>query len=236
MIDIKEQEELLITIARKIRKQMTIYAIGGTAMMFLALKNTTKDIDLVFLDDKDRQEFKRAAEELGYTFYDPILTYGSKENKPIMLTRGKQREERLDLFTKEIILFTFTEEMASRATATHEFYRNLIIKIADPHDLIILKCATDREKDREDIIEIITKTQVNWNTVIEEAKNQVKHGKTTALFELGCFLEELKEKRKADVPQETLDKLFSLVKKQAEEKQKNTQKNAKIPSHTFKPD
>ena len=54
----------------------------------------------------------------------------------------------------------------------------------------------------------------------EEARKQIVLGKDKAAFELGYFLEELKNKMNVEIPQEILDELFEIVKKQAEEKQK----------------
>jgi hypothetical protein len=46
MIDIQQQEAMLTAIGKILPKKIFVYAIGGTAMMFLGYKNTTKDIDL----------------------------------------------------------------------------------------------------------------------------------------------------------------------------------------------
>ena len=52
------------------------------------------------------------------------------------------------------------------------------------------------------------------------SKKQIELGKDKAAFELGYFLEELKNKMNVEIPKEILDELFEIVKKQAEEKQK----------------
>ena len=57
MISIEEQQKLMLAIAKKLNSRINIYAIGGTAMMFLGLKDTTLDIDLVFENEKDREIF-----------------------------------------------------------------------------------------------------------------------------------------------------------------------------------
>src|SRR3989344_74430 len=217
MIDIKEQQDLLLDVARKLKKQITVYAVGGTAMMFLGLKDATKDIDLVFASEEDRREFKKAAIDLGYNLFSSVHVYGTKPNQPIMLARGKEREERFDLFVKEVIHFIFSEEMMKRATATYEFDVNLILKIADPHDLILMKCATDRLKDKDDVRDIINKTKIDWEIIINEALNQIKLGKERAIWDLTAFVDDLL-KLKVDIPREVRNKLFKLLEKQIHQK------------------
>src|SRR3989338_6971137 len=215
MITIEQQQKLLLNVSRRLTKNITIYAIGGTAMMFLGFKDATLDIDLVFENEKDRAIFKEAVKSLGYLEMDAIKIYGAKRNTPEML---KLDDERFDLFVVEVIDFIFSENMRQRAEQIHQFEHNLVLKIANPHDIILMKCATDRIKDKDDARRIINSTKINWDIIIDEAKKQMELGKDRAVFDLGFFLEELKTKMNIDIPQEVLDKLFSIVEKQAKDK------------------
>src|SRR3989338_3148872 len=143
MITVDAQLNLLLAISNKLTKQITVYAIGGTAMMFHGLKDATLDVDLVFENTHSRDAFKTALLALGYNKMDSILVYGKKKNHPEMFTLGK---ERFDLFVHDVIDFVFSNAMRERAASIHKFNTNLILKIADPHDLILMKCATDRLK------------------------------------------------------------------------------------------
>ena len=217
MIDVNEQQDLLQNIAKKLKREITVYAVGGTAMMFHGMKDATKDIDLVFNDEKERKIFEKAAKSLGYKEFDSIVVYGTKkENQPIMLARGDA--ERFDLFNYHVISFFFSDNMKKRAENTIEFGEKLTLKIADVHDLILMKCATNRQKDAEDVQTIIETQKIDWRIIIEEAKHQVTLGKSTAIFELGEFLEKLKEELKVDIPKEVINELFDLVIEQAKEK------------------
>ncbi len=51
--------------------------------------------------------------------------------------------------------------MIERAKDTYEFGVNLILKIADPHDIILMKCATDKIKDKDDAKEIMNRSKVD---------------------------------------------------------------------------
>jgi hypothetical protein len=217
MITVDEQQKLFLNIARMLNKKITAYAVGGTAMMFLGLKDSTLDIDLVFENEKDKNTFREAIKSLGYREIDAIKVYGARGNQPEML---KLNDERFDLFVVNVIDFVFSENMRKRAESIHQFGENLILKIADPHDIILMKCATDRLKDKDDARKIINLGKIRWELLVEEAKKQIELGKDKAAFELGYFLEELKNEMSVEIPQETLDELFEIVKKQAEEKQK----------------
>jgi len=221
MINIREQQDLLNNIAQVLERKIVAYAIGGTAMMFHGIKDTTKDIDLVFESENNRSHFLEAAISLGYKKFDSVIVYGAeKENQPIMLSRTKN-SERIDLFNYDVISFSFSENMKKRAENIIEFGENLIVKIADVHDLILMKCATDRLKDSEDVKAIIETQQISWSIVIEEAKHQMTIGRTHAIFELGNFLDRLKQDLKLDIPKEILDELYDLLIEEAEDKKRN---------------
>jgi hypothetical protein len=118
MITVTEQQKLLLNIARKLKQKVTAYAVGGTAMMFLGIKDSTLDIDIVFENEKDKNIFKEVVKSLGYGEMDPVKVYGTKRNRPEMLTLN---DERFDLFVIEVIDFIFSESMQKRAESIHQF-------------------------------------------------------------------------------------------------------------------
>lgn len=208
MISTKAQEDLLIEISRRLKKRMTVYAIGGTAMMFHGFKDQTLDIDLVFSSERDRSEFMEAAQSIGYEYMDHIRVYGKKENQPKMVKRAG---ERFDLFLNHIISFTFSESMKKRTSQTHEFGNTLIIKVADYHDIILMKCSTERAKDREDIQNIMAKTKIDWSIFIDEATVQNNLGNGRAVFFLFDTLLFLKNKIKIKIPKSVFNELWELI-------------------------
>lgn len=222
MITIDQQQKLLLNVARRLTRKITVYAIGGTAMMFLGFKDATLDIDLVFENDKDRAVFKESIKSLGYLEMDAIKIYGVKRNTPEMF---RLNDERFDLFVVEVVDFIFSEKMRQRAEQTHQFGDTLILKIANPHDIILMKCATDRLKDKDDARKIINSTKINWNIIIEEAKNQITLGKERAVFDLTGFLEDLRKMMDVNISSEIMEKLFELVERQVEEKKKKSRED-----------
>lgn len=217
MIRTKDQEQLLLQLGNLLERPCTCYAIGGTAMMYYGLKDVTLDVDLVFLNERERDTLSKGLRELGYRQMDACTVYGDRKNKPLMLTRG---DERFDLFLNDIISFTFSKPMARRATLRHE-YGKLTVHVTEPEDIILLKCATDRVKDQEDAIRIINGHDINYDVLISEAAEQRRLGHSQAMFELGCFLEELSEAG-VTIPSGVLDTLYGLVEEQL--KRKRTKK------------
>lgn len=215
MITIDQQQKLLLSVARRLTRKITVYAIGGTAMMFLGAKDSTLDIDLVFENEKDRESFKEAINSLGYLEMDTIKVYGVKRNAPEMFRLG---DERFDLFLSEVVDFIFSDDMRKRAEQIHQFGDKLILRIANPHDIILMKCATNRIKDKDDARRIINSEKIDWDIMINEAKKQIELGKERAAFELGCFLEDIKTQMKLNIPQKVLNELFRIVEKQAKGK------------------
>ena len=115
--------------------------------------------------------------------------------------------------------------MRLRAEQIHQFGETLILKIANPHDIILMKCATDRSKDKDDARKIINSTEIDWKIIIEEAKNQIKLGKERAVFDLTGFLEDLRKMMGVNIPPEIMKKLFELVERQIKEKKKKSIEN-----------
>ena len=165
MIDVQQQEDMLIAIGRTLPKKMSVYAIGGTAMMFMGIKNATLDIVLIFHKKSDREEFMNVLRKLGTKESDVTLVYGLKA----ILRLCRFNNCRFDMFMDKIITSTFSDGMKERI---NNAFGNLIIKIADPSDILIMKSVTSRDKDLEDIISIVNKSRINWNNIVEESKNR----------------------------------------------------------------
>ncbi|MEK6873274.1 MAG: DUF6036 family nucleotidyltransferase [Nanoarchaeota archaeon] len=217
MINIKQQEEILIALGNILEKKIVVYAIGGTAMMLRGIKDSTLDIDLVFDKKDDRDKFIFALKQLGAKDFDVTIVYGLKNNIPIMLKLG---DARFDLFMNKIITSTFSDKMKERANQNHEFGKNLIIKAANSHDIIIMKCVTSRTKDLEDISVIMQNNDINWDIITDEAQQQVNLGNENAIVSIGEKLEKLNNKKIIEVPKQILDKLWVMLKEQSKKKSK----------------
>jgi predicted nucleotidyltransferase len=195
MITTKDQDELFRLVAEYLGKNISCIAIGGTAMMFLGYKTATKDIDLVFAAEEDRDTFVKAILKLGYREREIGDIYDGKRkkhaHKPRMYTRG---EERFDLFVGNVfgmsIDFTQSAIVERRDyLGTHELTVSLLAK----EDLILLKAVTRRERDHEDIETIIHAERfIDWDSIINKAIDQRKNN-PWIIIDLEETMQELKD-------------------------------------------
>ena len=216
MIDSDRQDELFKFLGEKLKKRIECFVIGGSAMMYYGIKGLTKDIDLVFENEKDREEIIKLLKEMGYRERDTKILYLKKKNTPILLQRN---DTRLDLFWKKIINTVLSEGMKKRIGSVYE-YSNLVVKVVSPEDLIITKCATERAGDRADASEIIKRARINWDIVIDESIYQAKVTPYSFPVFLFDFLHELKEDLKADIPETVIAKVRKIGERMLLEKAK----------------
>ena len=169
MIGVEDKEQLFRLIADYIEKDVECVAIGGTAMMFLGYKATTKDIDLVFKNKKDREVFCSAIEKLGYLRKSARFVYEAKKlNQRTMPLLYSRSDERFDLFAMDVFGYKLNFD---NFLQRHDYIgkRELIIFTAPKEELVILKAVTNRDKDYEDI-EIIAKTEnPDWGRIVDMA-------------------------------------------------------------------
>ncbi len=213
MISITGQNELFKLIGTKLDEKAECMAIGGTAMMFYGAKTETKDIDLVFLDKKSFNLTKNALQDLGFTEKKRISNifahYDYAANKPVMM---EGRDTRFDLFLNEVICFKISQSIIERIREVHEF-GSLIVKLASPEDIILLKCATERQKDRDDAVSLIKKFNIDWDIVLNESITQTNIGGDVFPVFLFDFLYDLKEDFKVDIPKEVMSKIRKIGEK-----------------------
>lgn len=208
MVDLTKQNELFLTIGRNLKKKRECFLIGGSAMMYYGVKEATKDIDIVFLHKKDRDDVLRVLDELGFSERaTKFILYHRKKNIPMLMELG---ESRIDLFLKKIISFEFTDDMVKRVHKVLE-YENLIVKVVSLEDIILLKCATERAGDRIDVKAILEKVDVNWDYIIDESIKQTRIAGDMFPVYLYDFLTELKEDLKADIPNDVIKKIRNIA-------------------------
>ncbi len=197
MITAKDQLDLFRLIAKNLSKDIECYAFGGTAMMFYGYNDETKDIDLLFEKEEDRQEFVKAIEKLGFEKSDPIRIFIPEKlrekNRPVMYNR---EEARFDLFVKQIFKTLISPKMQEDLYAVHEFKenKNLVVKVLRKEHIVFLKAITERDKDLEDILTIVKKEKTfDWGYLVKEAAWQHRHGDKWALLDTEKTMKELKK-------------------------------------------
>ena len=222
MINVQEQISLFRIIGGQLKNRVECIAIGGSAMMFYGAKNTTKDVDLVFLKEEDLIEVKKILYNSGFDErknIKGIFREDEAAGKPVMMD-GK--ETRFDLFLNEVIGFRIHEKTIERLKESHEF-GNFIVKTASPEDILMMKGCTEREKDRDDAAELIKKFNINWNIILDEASNQTKIGIAAFPLLIYDFLTELRDNFKVDIPKNITRELLTIAEKRLEELKKKGQ-------------
>src|SRR3989344_3661804 len=213
MINLKEQEDLFKAIGDQLNERTECLLIGGSAMMYYGVKETTKDIDLVFLEEEQRKSVINILLNLGYKTREIKTLYKRKENIPILM---EFKDSRLDIFLKKVISFNITSQVIERIKKVYE-YNKFIIKIVSQEDIILMKCATERAGDRIDAKELINNYNIDWNVIINESLNQTKFKELLYPLSLYDFLKELKEDLKAVIPNEILNKIEKIAENKLDE-------------------
>src|SRR3989338_10763191 len=114
MINLEEQISLFKIIGAQLKGKMECIAIGGSAMMFYQAKNTTKDVDLVFLKKEDLEEVKEILFNSGFNERNNIkgiFREDEETSKPVMM---ESPETRFDLFLNEVIGFKIHQATIER--------------------------------------------------------------------------------------------------------------------------
>jgi hypothetical protein len=222
MINFDEQARLFTLIGTELEERTECILIGGSAMLFYNAKEITKDIDIVAMDKKAFGRIKNVLERIGFsekkllTIFKHYELVEEDKVKPVIM---QLKDTRIDLFLKKVICFEITDSIIERISEVHEF-GNLIIKIISPEDIILLKCATDREKDRLDALELVKRFNIKWDAIIKESIRQTELEETVFPVYLYDFLLELKENFKADIPEKVIDEVFDVSEKAIEKAMK----------------
>jgi len=197
MITHEDQLDLFKIIANEIKKDIECYAFGGTAMMFYGFKEETKDIDLLFEDVKERDEFIEAIKKIGFEESSPVKVYIPEKlrdkHRPLMF---KREDYRFDIFVKKIFHTIISPKMKENVYAIHEFKEKhrVKIKVLRTENIVQLKAVTERQNDFDDIRAIVEKDKnFDWQYLIDEALWQHQHGDSWAIIDVEKTIRELKK-------------------------------------------
>ncbi|MDP3640097.1 MAG: hypothetical protein Q8R53_02745, partial [Nanoarchaeota archaeon] len=196
MISQQDQMDLFTFIAKQIRKDIVCYAFGGNAMMYYGYKDETKDVDLVFEHEEEREEFLRVLQQMGYEEFSLLRIYIPEKlkdkHKPIVV---KREEGRFDLFVKKIFQTLLSPKMTEDVFAVHEFKgkHTLTVNVLRKEMLVILKSVTSRDRDFDDIVTIVRNDKhFDWAYFLEEVQWQVQQGDGWVLLDVERMMRELK--------------------------------------------
>src|SRR3989338_7218568 len=168
-----EIDKLFEEIDNSMNQNARVYVIGGAALLHRGMKAATKDIDLVVATKKEFFEIQNTLNKIQFTTQIP-----GKEYTHLNLSQIFQREDfRIDLFEKEVCgRFSLSEEMIKRAPSVIKLKR-LEVFLCSNEDIFLFKTMTEREGDLTDCISIAATQNLDWEVILEELQEQIKHSK-----------------------------------------------------------
>ena len=197
MITQKDQLALFTLLSKELKRDITCYAFGGTAMMFYGYKDETKDIDILFSTEEERKEFIRVLTFFGYSEKSALNIYiPEKLRDPHRLLMYQKDDSRFDLFSKKIFQTLLSPKMQEDLFAVHEFKGkcNFQMKILRKEHLVLLKAVTDRITDFDDIKKIISLEKgFDWQYFLDEVAWQYQNGNSWIIMDSEKMMKELQK-------------------------------------------
>ncbi len=180
MFDAAYINQELEKIGVRIKRPMSIYLIGGCAMSFRNLKETTKDIDIVFRDKADYEVFCEAL--FGAQYFEPFTI--KSEHELLHATRMFENKDgfHLDLFVKQVIKkLVLSHSMIARAEL-FKTYGNLSVYLLSKEDIFLFKglASEGRKRDLPDMQ--VLYPNLNWKVIENELNSQSLAEDLRALF------------------------------------------------------
>ncbi|MFZ2455702.1 MAG: hypothetical protein WAX07_04435 [Candidatus Altiarchaeia archaeon] len=199
---------------------VTTYHIGGNAMCWYGLKDTTKDTDLVFIEDVELFEtalisggFLRTDEQVKYKIGEPYARYSEIKNTP--LDKPFIPGLDIDLFFKDICgKITFSQGMVSRSAIIWES-GNLMNRICSKEDIFIFKAVAGRPDDVVDM-RSLAESGLNWDSVADEYISQLSRLRRPIVLEISEIftqsISNLREDSKISLPNSFTKKIARINK------------------------
>ncbi len=170
--DAKYIDKELGEIGRRVKKQIDIYLIGGCAMSFRGLKESTKDVDIVLRDAKSFEAFCDALFGAQYADAELVKIIGEYRNLEAAKMFENKDKFHLDLFVGRVCgKMKLSDAMAGRA----EFYRtygHMSIYLIAKEDIFLFKslASEGRKRDLDDMRVIYP--NLDWKTMEKELEAQ----------------------------------------------------------------
>src|SRR3989344_1092157 len=153
-INANELYELLESISEYIEIEVQMYALGGTALTILGVKQSTRDIDININSSKQYNYIREIFEKIGF-----------KNNRS--LRWFTQEGLAFDLFHGSNILGTQLMDDCLKLSKFIRKIGNIELYTLSLYDIIISKLARGDERDFIDIKHIFEKENINLKVLVE---------------------------------------------------------------------
>lgn len=191
-------ESVFSEIGNALQVPVSVYLLGGGAMVFRSQKSATKDLDLVFVSGKDYSAFIKTLPKLG--FNKRAIRFISTEYKKMDAQSiwDEPNGFRLDLFVNIVCkALSLSKGMAKRSELLNTYGR-LSVRMVSNADIILFKGITERSDDVDDIAFIFRSSDIDWDVILHECEEQSKVNPWYG--PLSDKLYEIKEKYGIDAP------------------------------------
>jgi hypothetical protein len=163
-------ESELRRVGRQLEIELTVYLIGGGAMSFRGLKETTKDIDLIVTDGDDLRVLQAVLLDNGYD----IVKEPGEEYDDLGAQRILENDDgcRIDIFNQQVIdKLVLSEGMRRRSEAYLDAGR-LSVALVSSEDIFLFKSVAGRTDDIEDMFSLV-QTELDFDVIEDELEQQI---------------------------------------------------------------
>lgn len=158
-------------VGRQLETKLTVYLIGGGAMAFRGLKNTTKDIDLIVTDGNDLRVLQAALLDNGYD----IVKEPGAEYDDLGAQRILENDDgcRIDIFNQQVIDKLVLSEGMQRRSEAYLDAGGLSVELVSAEDIFLFKSVAGRTDDIEDMFALV-QTELDFNVIEDELERQIE--------------------------------------------------------------
>ncbi|PIO02650.1 hypothetical protein COX85_02220 [Candidatus Micrarchaeota archaeon CG_4_10_14_0_2_um_filter_55_9] len=198
----KELLEELREVGESLSTRVTAYLIGGCSMSLRGLKDSTKDVDLVFADKQELNAFSEALEARGYEKY--LEVNGEYEQLGTEVIYRKKGAAGFDLFLKTVCrALRLSKGMRKRAKLLGETGK-LAVFLCSEEDVFLFKSITERPQDVDDMAALLEskREEFDWEAFKKEVEEQSRDYPNLSIL-ASNKLSELKEKHELKAPIES---------------------------------
>lgn len=146
--------QLLRAVDGELDARMTLVLVGGTALTFLDLKDSTRDIDLLIPSERDRRRLCRSFSALGFRELSPIRW-------------ETDRGYTIDLFAGNYVFVVGLLDDFLELSPRVGSFRHIALHALDPYDLVITKLARSDPRDLDDIRTMFERCGLDRRRLIE---------------------------------------------------------------------
>jgi len=163
-------EAELKRIGTQIETSLTVYLIGGGAMAFRDLKNTTKDIDLIVTSGDDLQQLQTVLLANGYE----IVKDPGEEYDELGAQRTLENDDgcRIDVFNQQVIDKLVLSSGMRQRSERYLDVGELSVELVSAEDIFLFKAVAGRTDDIEDMFGLI-QTALDFDVIEDELAQQI---------------------------------------------------------------